>query len=204
MQSSLFRSSNQSDLPLCRSYVAILFNPISVQFSPIGGAGQHSVPMLCALGVLAGCLPDYLGSWQFSGSKGSLWHAIACDLQDRGVERLRIVIGPDPVEIEAAIAPRYRNNVVLPASATLERPEIKSTLSGHRPYIERALDVTTALSVRLKRAAARHGPFADAPAAAALLRRSAERYIYREWPEPGKTGRALRSPSLMALTAAFR
>jgi len=201
MQSSLFRSSDQTDRPLCRSYVAIHFNPVSVPISPISGAGEYSVQMLYGLGVLADGLPDYLGSWQFSSSKGSLWLAIARDLQDRGLERLRIVIGPDPVEIEAAMAPRYRNNVVLPASATLERPELKSTLSSHRPYVERALDVANALSLRLKRAATRHGPFADAAAAAALLRRSAERYIYCELSEPSEDGRALRSRALMSLAA---
>jgi len=100
------------------------------------------------------------------------------------------------------MAPRYRYITALPASATLALPENESTLSGHRPYGKRALDVATSLSLRLKRAAARHGPFVDAAAAAAVLRRSAERYIYREWPEPSGAVRVLNPPSSTVLAAA--
>ena len=59
---------------------------------------------------------------------------------------------------------------------------IESLLPGHRPYVERVLEVAIPLSRRLKRAVARRGSFACSAAAAALLRQSAERFIHTNWP----------------------
>lgn len=184
---------------LCRSYVCAVFEVLRLQIRT--DTGVHATQLLWAVGVLSDRGPHYLGAWHVHDPKDAWWRAIAGDLQDRGVERLRIVIGPDPVEIQAAMAPRYRYNSVLPASAALAHPEIESTLSGHRQYVERALKVSSSLSLRLKRAVARHGPFANAAAAAALLCQSADRCISRDWPEPSAPMRAPRSPASMALTA---
>jgi len=185
---------------LCRSYVCAVFDVLKLQIQR--DAGVHATQLLWGVGVLSDHRPHYLGAWHVHDPKDAWWRAVASDLQDRGVERLRIMIGPDPVEIQAAMAPRCRYNAVLPASSTLAHLEIESALSGHRQYVERALKVTNSLSLRLKRAAARQGPFANAAAAAALLRQSAERCISRDCPEPFEPVRALRSLSSVALTAA--
>lgn len=184
---------------LCRSYVCAAFHVLKLQIQC--DAGAHAMQLLWAVGVLSDHRPHYLGAWHVQDPKDAWWRAIASDLHDRGIERLRIVIGPDPVEIPTAMAPRYRYNTVLPAFATFAHPSIESTLSGHRKYVERALEVTNSLSLRLKRAAARHGPFANAAAAAALLRRAADRCITRDWPEPSEPMRAPRA-AYVAPTAA--
>lgn len=186
--------------PLCRSYVCAAFDVLGLQIR--SDAGVHAAQLLWAVGVMSDHRPHYLGAWRMHDPKDALWRGIASDLEDRGVERLSIVIGPDPVEIQAAMAPRYLYNAVLQASATLAHPEIESTLSGHRKYVESALEITNSLSLRLKRVVVRRGPFADAAAAAALLRRSADRYITRDWPEPSVPVRAPRSGASIALTAA--
>ncbi|CAM4191242.1 hypothetical protein [Roseateles saccharophilus] len=82
--------------PLCRSYVAIFFNHISVQFSPaVGVFGAQAEPMLRAVGALSDSLPDYLGAWPCSGPKRPRWLAIVDGLRTRGVERIRYLVGPD-------------------------------------------------------------------------------------------------------------
>lgn len=199
MNTSLINAESRFE-GLCRSYVCAVFDVLALQIQ--SGAGVHATRLLWAVGVLSNYSPHYLGAWHVNDPKDAWWRAIASDLQDRGVERLRIVIGPDPVEIHAAMAPRYRYNAVLPVSGTLAHLEIESTLSSHREYVERALEAFSSLSPRLKRAAARHGPFANTAAAAALLRRSADRRIARDWPERSAPMRAPRFTSTMALAAA--
>lgn len=191
MRTSLIHSADPSGPPLCRSYVAVLFNPISVQILPVGGAAAaDSEPTLWALGVLADGMPDYLGSWQYSGPKVPRWLAVVDDLQTGGVERIRVVIGPDAADIQAAMAAWHqscnRNSecTVLPASGlTVESAQIEALPPGHRTCIERAQEVAIPLGRYLGRAVARHGSFADPAAAKALLHLSAERYIRANWPE---------------------
>lgn len=192
MNTASIRPFKPSALPSCRSYVAVLFSPILVQLSPVGGAADpRSEPMLWALGILADGLPDYLGAWQLSGPKGPGWGAIVDDLKRRGVVRVRFVIGPDPVDIEAALLAQYGDGnrkpdcTVLPSSGpTVESAFVEGLLPGHRPYIDRAREVAIPLGRRLGRAVARHGGFVDPASAAALLHQSAERYIRANWPEP--------------------
>ncbi|HEV6963768.1 transposase [Roseateles sp.] len=192
MNTASIRPFKPFALPLCRSYVAVLFSPILVQLSPVGGAADaHPEPMLWALGILADGLPDFLGAWQFSGPKGPRWGAIVDDLKRRGVVRVRFVIGPDPVDIEAALLAQYGDGnrkpdcTVLPSSGpTVESAFVEGLLPGHRPYIDRAREVAIPLGRRLGRAVARHGGFVDPASAAALLYQSAERYIRANWPEP--------------------
>ena len=200
MNNLLTSATDPQGLPLCRSYVCAAFDVLKLQIQ--SDAGVHATQLLWAVGVLSNHMPHYLGAWHVHDPRDAWWRAIVSDLQDRGVTQMRIVIGPDPVEIQAAMSPRYRYNAALPASATLAHLDIESTLSGHRPYLERALEVTTSLSRRLKRVAARHGPFANAAAAAALLRRSADRNICRDWSGPSAPLRALRATASMTLTAA--
>jgi len=185
---------------LCRSYVCAVFEVLECQIQ--SDANVQTTPLLWAVGVLSNCRPHYLGAWHVHGSRDAGWRAIASDLQDRGVERLRIVVGPDPIEIQGAMGPCYRDCAVLPASAALAHPSIESTLAGHRQYVERALVVASSMSLHLKRAADRHGPFADAAAAAALLRLSAERCICRDWLDPTVPVNVRHSIESMAPTAA--
>ncbi|KQV52833.1 hypothetical protein ASC95_08490 [Pelomonas sp. Root1217] len=161
--------------PLCRSYVCAVFDVLRLQIQ--SEAGPRPVQLLWAVGVLSDHLPHYLGTWLLHDPEGA-WRAIADDLHDRGIDRLRIVFAPDPVEAQADLARHYRNLTVLP---TPVEAVIDSTLSGHGQYMKRALEVANPLSLRLKRAVARHGPFAEAAAAAELLRRSASSYIYASW-----------------------
>ncbi|MFT7774801.1 transposase [Roseateles sp.] len=187
MNTSLISERDPEDQPLCRSYVSVLFNPISARVS--GKADTHPMPMLWAIGVLYDGQPDYLGSWVASGPKDSQWLAIAEDLKARGVERIRFIIGPSPTEMQAAVTARCCTGnwhcTALPISRMAIAPSvIDALLPGHRPYIERVLEVATPLGARLKRALARHGSFASAAAAAALLRQSTKRYINAKWPEP--------------------
>ena len=180
MKTSLINADAQCE-PLCRSYVCAVFDVLRIRI--LNEAGPQAARLIWAVGVLADHMPHYLGAWHVLDAKGTQWHAIVGDLYDRGIERLRIAIGPDPVEIQAAMAHRYRYTAILPAFATLEHSEIESSLSGHRQYIERALEVARPLLLRLKRAVARHGPFVDVAAAAAPLRRSADRFLYANWSE---------------------
>jgi len=186
--------------PLCRSYVCAAFDPLRFQVE--SDAGVRDSLLVWAVGVLSDQRPHFLGSWYRQDPKDAWWRGIATDLHDRGVERLRIVIGADPVETQAAMTPFYSHTTVLPALAALEHSEVESILCGHRAYVERTLDVAHALSLRLKRAVARNGVFADAEVAAALLHRTADRYIYREWPEQSESARAFHSRGFMALPAA--
>ena len=186
--------------PLCRSYVCASFEALQIHVSSV--TGVRAAHLLWAVGILSHHRPHFLGIWYAHEPKDAGWRAIARDLQDRGIERLRIVIGPDPGEIEAAMAPHYREAVVLPSSAAVAHPELASALSGHRQYVERALSVAGSLSPRLKRAASRYGPFADPTAASALLRQSAERCISRNVPERFEPVRMRPSPTGVAPTAA--
>lgn len=170
--------------PLCRSYMSVIFNALLVQMN--GEADAHSEQMLWAVGVLPDGLPDYLGSWCPAGPKDFRWRSIADDLKARGIERIRFVIGPDPLEMNAAIPILYRYGgrdcTVLPAlGLTAELSLIDSLMPRHRAHIERAIEVATPLSRHIKRVMVRHGRFADAAAAAARLRQSSERYIYANW-----------------------
>lgn len=187
MNTPLISAPEPEGQPLCRSYVSVLFDAFPVQVS--GEDGAYPKQMLWAVGVLSDGLPDYLGSWWPSGPTDLRWRSITDDFKARGIERIRFVIGPDPLEMNAAMAAHYRYGnwdcMVLPASGLIVEPSlIDSLLPGHRPYIERAIEIATPLSRRLKRAVARHGGFANPAAAAALLRQSSERYIYANWPEP--------------------
>jgi len=185
--------------PLCRSYVCAVFDVLSLRIQ--GEAGPRPVPLLWAIGILSDHLPHYLGAWHMRGPEDS-WPAVADDLRDRGIERLRIVFAPDPVETQAALAAHYRGVTVVPAAASIDDSLIDPALSGHRPYIERALNVAGPLNLRLKRAVARHGPFAAASAAAALVRGSADRYIYANWPaHPEPPMRAMRETTSWTMTA---
>jgi hypothetical protein len=184
---------------LCRSYVCAAFDVINLQVQ--SDDGIRALPLLWAAGILSDHMPHFLGAWHVQEPREACWRAVASDLQDRGVQRLRVAIGPDPVEMKAAMALSFRHNTALPVSVTLADADIDPTLSGHLQYIKIALDVTTSLSRRLKRAATRHGPFTNAASAAAVLRQSAERCIFRDWPEPYEPARALRSPSAAAPTA---
>lgn len=202
MNTSLISERGPEDLPLCRSYVCVFFNPISARVG--SEAGSRREQRLWAIGVLYDGQPDYLGSWPACSPKDSQWLAIAENLQARGVERIRFVIGPDPTEMQAAVAAHLRSGnwhcTALPASGTTVAPSvIAALLPGHRPYIERAVDVATPLCTRLKRALARRGSFAGPAEVAALLRRSAERYIYANWPGP----EVVPAPPLRALNANF-
>ena len=184
---------------LCRSYVCVTFEALELQ---IQSGTVHVMALVWAAGILSDHRPHYLGAWLVPAPKDAGWRAIASNLHDRGVERLRIVIGPDPMEIEAAMAPRFRFSTVLPASSTHAYRSLHSTLPGHRQYVDRAMEVSHSVGQRLKRVAARHGPFPSAAAAAALLRRSAERCIALEWPEPIEPVRAPRSAAATPMTAA--
>lgn len=186
--------------PLCRSYICAAFDVL--RFQVLGDGGVRPMQLLWAVGVMSDHGPHFLGAWQVQEPKDAWWRAIAGDVHDRGIERLRIVIGPDPIEIQAAMAPCYRDTVVLPACAVLAHFAVDPTLFGHRHYVERAVGVVAALGPRLKRALVRHGPCANAAAAASLMRRSAERYIGRAWPEPCEPARARRSPAPLSTSAA--
>jgi hypothetical protein len=161
--------------PLCRSYVCIVFGAASPQCD--GDSGTVAEQVCWAVGVLSDGQPHYLGSWQLRDQADD-WTRIAHDLLVRGIERLRFVVGPDPAGIDAAMTPLYSGVTVLPAfGKVLDQALIDSLHPGHRPYFERAHEVTARLDQRFKRAIARHGAFASADAACALLRRCAERYL---------------------------
>lgn len=186
MNVSLLNECEPEDLPLCRSYVSVFFSPISTWVS--SEAGTHPYPMLWAIGVLYDGRPDYLGCWPASGPKDLRWFAIAERLKACGVERIRFVIGPDPTAMQAAAAAHFRRGTwhctALLASGTAIAPSVMDAVQpGHRPYIERALEVANPLSRRLKRLVARRGGFASPAAGAAVLRQSAERYVFSNWPE---------------------
>jgi hypothetical protein len=189
--------------PLCRSYVCAVFDVLRLRIQD--EAGPRYAQLFWAVGVLSNKTPHYLGAWFARDPKDAQWHAMAGDLHDRGIERLRIALTPDPVRTQAALAPCYRNLTVLPVPASVDDPAIDPTLSGHRQYIERALVTSGPLRLRLKRALARHGPFVDIAAAAALVRRSADRYLYTHWPEPpGPPIRIPRAALSRTLAAAGR
>ena len=175
----LFSSTEPQARPLCRSYVCVTVNLLSVE---VDGDGVHTERLYWAVGILSDGHADYLGSWHESDAAGTLWQSIANDLKARGVERLRFVVGTDPVGLQVAMAAHYREVTALAEFAKASGDaSLDSVLPGHRGYLELARDVSSQLSRRLKRAAARHGAFADPGAAAALLRRSAERYIRGNW-----------------------
>lgn len=175
MNNSPIDATGRRDLPLCRSHVCVALRASSLQVQSKAEAGTGQ--MGWALSILSNGQLHYLGSWWLL-DQPACWQHIADDLNRRGIERLRFAIAPDPVELEAALAPLYSGVTVLPAfGKVLDQTLIDALHPGHRHYIERAHRVSTQLELRLKRAAARHGTFANAAAASALLRRSAERYI---------------------------
>src|SRR5437870_1413344 len=94
MNISLINAESRFEV-LCRSYVCAVFDVLKLQIQ--SDAGAHATQLLWAVGVLSDHRPHYLGAWHVHDPKDAWWRAIASDLQDRGVERLRIVIGPDPV-----------------------------------------------------------------------------------------------------------
>ncbi len=187
MDISSIRPPEASGPTLCHAYVTVLFDTIPVL--PTGDTGVHPEPMIWAVGILSDRLPDYLGAWPCSGPKDSLWLSIAEDLKSRGAERIRCAIGPDPLEIQAAFEAHYphphQHCTALPLSGRSVDPSwIEALPPGHRPHVERALEVGRLLGARLQRAVARHGRFAYPAAAAELLRSTADRFIYAHWPEP--------------------
>lgn len=182
MHHSLICAPEPLGIPLCRSYVAVFFSVISVQVD--GESGLRPEQMLWAVGVLSDGLPDYLGSWHMPESTAP-WHQIADELKARGVERIRLVITPDPTDMPAALTAQFHGSTCLPNShPMLSQAAIDSLLPGHRPYAVRAQEVSTHLSRRLHRAVSRHGTFQSPTAAEAFLSQSAKRFIHANWPEP--------------------
>lgn len=184
-------------LPLCRSYVCVFFDEYTLR--ACGQADVRSEQLRWAAGVLPDGSAQFLGCWYRSDLMVTAWRSIADDLHSRGVERLRFILG---AQIKAAMAAHYRDAVVLPTSGeTVDQTAMDSVLPGHRRYLEIAHEVASQLKRRFSRAAARQGSFADPGAAAALLRRTAERYIAANWPDPVRTWRAPRLVGCSGLTA---
>ncbi|HEY0953513.1 MAG TPA: hypothetical protein VGE36_02060 [Roseateles sp.] len=187
--------------PLCRSYVCAVFGTLSFKLQ--GDPWTRAEQLSWALGILLDGQPHYLGSWQLL-DQPTCWSCIAHDLHVRGIERLRFVVGPAPAEIGATLLSLHTGVTVLPPFGKfLDQCLIDSLHPGHRPYIERAHEVSTQMDRRFKRAVARYGAFSSADAASALLRRSAERYLATNRPaqaeSPPPTRRAYgRSAALPA------
>jgi len=180
MDIPLISATGLRGLPLCRSYVCVTVDLLFVKVD--GETGVHTKRLHWAVGILSDGRADYLGSWHESDAAGAVWQSIANDLKAGGVERLRFVMGPDPVGLQVALAAHYREVTGLAALVKASGDaSLDSVLPGHRGYLELARDVSSQLSRRLKRAGARHGSFTAPGAAAALLRRSAERYIRGNW-----------------------
>lgn len=185
---------------LCRSYVCVDIDALS--FRSHHKSEVRSERMSWAVGILSDYSPEFLGSWHLPDREEVPWRSIADDLNRRGLERLRFILGASPDQIKAAMAAHYRDAVVLPTSGeTVDQTAMDSVLPGHRRYLEIAHEVACQLKRRFSRAAARQGSFADAGAAAALLRRTAERYIAANWPDPVRTWRAPRLVGCSGLTA---
>ena len=191
--------SAEHALPLCRSYECVSFEDLTIPLD--AAAGVRSVEMLWAIGILSDRLPHFLGCWPRAGAADVLWRSVAFDLHHRGVERIRLLLGPDTAEMTAAMARHFRNVTVLSAFATAVDQALVDSVSPARRCIEQAQEVADQLTSYLKRVMARHGGFASPAAAAALLRERAERYVDANWPEPPPL-RSPRATACSALTAA--
>jgi hypothetical protein len=197
MNSVPMTRTEQQGPPLCCSYLWVLFGAITSR--AVAKPGLRLEQRYWAVGTLPDGSTDFLGLWRSRDSEDFRWSLVVNDLRERGVVRLRHVLGPDPAEMQAAFGALYGDVRALPAvGVSLSGDVIDSIPSGHWRRLLRAQEVAIQLGQRLRRAAAAHGAFSSSEAAQAFIGRTAERYL-DGLPKPG--ARPIRAPLGRGLAA---
>ncbi len=178
MNSQLTWANERRGWPLCRSYLLVLFDSVSV--------APKTHDCVCpgwlshwALGVLPGGDAEVLGAWTASQSDGPVWSQVFGELADRGVERIGFVVAAELGATEPALRDAYASAIVL-ASDTEEgaltpwvsarTPVASLAMSlGHFRKFMAAHESAQILQRSVRRAIGRHGPFSEPTDATAFV-----------------------------------
>lgn len=106
-------------LPLCRNYLLVHFQAISIPVQEQGATGE--VATHWGLGVLADGQREVVGAWIKPSSDELASIAVFEDLRLRGVERIRFVVGIDPTRSQPTMRGPYPSATALPTIGELVR-----------------------------------------------------------------------------------
>jgi transposase-like protein len=113
--------------PLCRFYAAGIFSAATVQVT--GADDTQNQAVHWALGCMGGGELELLGAWNEQG-QGAVAHAsLVADLEIRGVESMRALVGTDLGDVVST----SRSRVLFDAT---ELPSVERTLAAILPQVE--------------------------------------------------------------------
>lgn len=128
--STRFQASEWQSRPLCRRYLLLHVQPLSVPVLEEGFERNQTVRW--GLGVLADGQYEVLGMRSLPASGATGWHELFEDLRIRGVESVRFVASNEPMEVSATLRAAYPDATVLPAMGQLLRQSLAQVAPRHR------------------------------------------------------------------------
>jgi len=129
-------------LPLCARYFCVLLDELKV--GTCSGAESELQRVQWALGVLADSGVEVIGAWVTPGDEPGSWRHRFAEMQARGVESMRFVVGPQLAlaRIDAlTVWPRSR---FLPSFEALMRECLRQMGPSRRRGLDSALRVVVA------------------------------------------------------------
>lgn len=165
--------------PLCTRYLVVSFGAQPATL--LVGNGFQPLSFHWALGTLDDGQAEILGWWQANLSEPCEWSAISNDLTDRGVRRIRVLTDfsgalGSPGDYETEFGGGFGSHTL---SAAQQRRVAATGAQMRR------------VQAALSRAVLRHGAFADAESAAALVDRELQRLDRAFWSQPDVAARTL-------------
>lgn len=107
--------------PLCRTYLLLLFETLSLQVNDGGPACVRALRW--AFGVLPDGQHEVLGAWLAPEAQEAGWQEVFEDIKVRGVEKIGFVASNEPATVHAVVRAVYPSATSLPSIGQLLTPE---------------------------------------------------------------------------------
>ena len=153
--------------PLCRRYLVMHLLTLPIRVKQDSAVRDHVA--WWALGVLADGQCELLDLWLEPTMGAVRWHQIFEGFKARGVEAIRFVACDELPGAGVALCATFPGATVLPLT---DLAPIYALSRGVRRTVLWGVEAVQQMHSSLRRAAARHGYFADSAAAAVFLRQT--------------------------------
>jgi|WetSurMetagenome_2_1015567.scaffolds.fasta_scaffold20788_3 putative transposase len=157
MRTEIKHERTRSGLPLCRGYMAVIFETVAVMVQrssgsmnmgvhwAIGHTHDHESEVLGVWNRPNADLPELIGKSNTLGVLATpmpdqgAWRAAFDDLRDRGLERIRVALSTDLVNVREDLRGRFPGATALPSFAQLLERSTSRVAARHRAPVGECL-----------------------------------------------------------------
>lgn len=162
------RWTTSNRLPLCARYLVVVCG--SASWQSIRGKRSRATTLNWAIGALADGELDLLGAWLSRTAARAVWTIAAADIQERGVEQIRVLVAQDA----RAVAGDFPGKpaIVCPSASTLDADSRLGLTVRQRRIVDQTERLTDGVNATVLRGLSQWAPVDGSAGASRFVARA--------------------------------